>query len=282
MSEETPKADVAADVIAKFDTYTKKADTLVEKGLGFISDHPWEEWLKVANTMVARFLPAVIIIMGAVATLIGLISSIKMDMPFSMVMSNFAALVGAVFSMHLAPRAMALTRSFIDKKEPDQLRPEFLYILKVLLGLGGFVLGIVALLNFTGDTTIIALILFFLATIFTIVFANPALIGIKEGYPANAAEEAITVSLLLVKIILALLTLIVAAGTLGAFVYGIYTCFDSGPAGAFILTFGAMIPLVLPLAVYLGYLLFMFWFEICRAIVCLPRKLGELADKLSK
>lgn len=285
MSEEIKTesaATSAADVVAKFDCYTKKADSLVEKALGFVANHPWEDWLKIANEKIALFLPAVILAMGAIATVVGLISTIKMDAPFSMVMANFGYVVLALFSMHLAPRALALSRSFVDKKEADVLRPEFLYILKVLLGLGGFVLAIVSLLSFTAEGVKGAIVLLVLAVLFTIAFAKPSVIGIKAGYPSNTAEESITIMLLPIKIILVLLTPIVAISTVGALGYGIYMLFKSGIVASTILGGGAVVPLALPLAVYIGYLLFVFWLEICRAIVSLPRKIENLTDKTSK
>jgi len=85
-----------------------------------------------------------------------------------------------------------------------------------------------------------------------------------------------------VKIILVLLAPIVAIGTVGALGYGIYMLFKSGVLASTILGGGALIPLALPLAVYIGYLVFIFWLEICRAIVSLPRKIEGLVDKTSK
>ncbi len=272
----------AANVVAQIDSYTKKADEIVEKALGIVANHPWEDWLKTANEKIALFLPGIIAVMGVLGTIIGLVTSIKMDLPFSMVIGNLGYLVLAIFSMHLAPRAMSLPRSFVDKKEADAVRPELLYILKVLLGLGGFVLAIVSLLTFTAEGLVSAIVLLFFAVLFTIVFANPAMIGVKAGYPSNNAEETITLILLPIKILFVLLTPIIAIGTVAALVIGICKLFSSGLEASLMLVGGAALPLVLPLAVYVIYLISMFWLELFRAIVSLPRKLEGIADKVSK
>jgi hypothetical protein len=282
VNNETSTSASAADVVAKIDCYTKMADDLVEKALGFVGNHPWEEWLKIANDKIALFLPGVILVMGAIATLVGLISTIKMDAPFSMVVANFGYVILALFSMHLAPRALALSRSFVVKKEADVLRPEFLYILKVLLGVGGLVLAVSSFLTFSAEGIKTAVVLLVFAVLFTVVFARPSVIGVKAGYPSNTAEESITIMLLPVKIVLVLLAPIVAVCTVSMLGYGIYMIFKSGLIASTLLGGGAVVPLVLPLSVYIGYLVFMFWLEICRAIVSLPRRIEGLVDKTSK
>ena len=132
-------------VTDKIDAYRGKVDAVVEKGLGLVGDHPWENWMKVFTEYASKFLPAVIAVSGIIGFLVGLIMSIKNDAPFSVVMGNFGILVATVFSMHLAPKALALPQSFISQKEPDAMRPELLYILKVLLGLGGVIMALVLL-----------------------------------------------------------------------------------------------------------------------------------------
>lgn len=263
-------------VTDKIDAYRGKVDEVVEKGLGLVGDHPWENWMKVFTEYASKFLPAVIAVSGVIGFLVGLIMSIKNDAAFSVVMGNFGFLVATVFSMHLAPKALALPQSFISQKEPDAMRPELLYILKVLLGLGGVIMALVLLCK--GQVQL-ALVLAVLAILLIIICTRPALVGMKPGYPTNAVEEFLTMVLLPLKIVLALLPFIVVVATVGGFIYGVTFLFK----GEFAImvspsVFGAaaLAPLLLPLAVYVLYLFVSFALDFYRALVSIPRKLDEV------
>lgn len=263
-------------VTDKIDAYRGKVDAVVEKGLGLVGDHPWENWMKVFTEYASKFLPAVIAVSGIIGFLVGLIMSIKNDAPFSVVMGNFGILVGTVFSMHLAPKALALPQSFISQKEPDAMRPELLYILKVLLGLGGVIMALVLLCE---GLVQLALVLAVLAILQIIICTRPALVGIKPGYPTNAVEEFLTMVLLPLKIVLALLPFIVVVAAVGGFIYGVTFLFKGefaimvspGVFGA-----AALAPLLLPLAVYVLYLFVSFMLDLYSALVSIPRKLDEV------
>lgn len=263
-------------VTDKIDAYRGKVDAVVEKGLGLVGDHPWENWMKVFTEYASKFLPAVIAVSGIIGFLVGLIMSIKNDAPFSVVMGNFGILVATVFSMHLAPKALALPQSFISQKEPDAMRPELLYILKVLLGLGGVIMALVLLCE---GLVQLALVLAVLAILQIIICTRPALVGIKPGYPTNAVEEFLTMVLLPLKIVLALLPFIVVVAAVGGFIYGVTFLFK----GEFAImvspsVFGAaaLAPLLLPLAVYVLYLFVSFTLDLYSALVSIPRKLDEV------
>lgn len=263
-------------VTDKIDAYRGKVDAVVEKGLGLVGDHPWENWMKVFTEYASKFLPAVIAVSGIIGFLVGLIMSIKNDAPFSVVMGNFGILVATVFSMHLAPKALALPQSFISQKEPDAMRPELLYILKVLLGLGGVIMALVLLCE---GLVQLALVLAVLAILQIIICTRPALVGIKPGYPTNAVEEFLTMVLLPLKIVLALLPFIVVVAAVGGFIYGVTFLFKGefaimvspGVFGA-----AALAPLLLPLAVYVLYLFVSFMLDLYSALVSIPRKLDEV------
>lgn len=263
-------------VTDKIDAYRGKVDAVVEKGLGLVGDHPWENWMKVFTEYASKFLPAVIAVSGIIGFLVGLIMSIKNDAPFSVVMGNFGILVATVFSMHLAPKALALPQSFISQKEPDAMRPELLYILKVLLGLGGVIMALVLLCE---GLVQLALVLAVLAILQIIICTRPALVGIKPGYPTNAVEEFLTMVLLPLKIVLALLPFIVVVAAVGGFIYGVTFLFKGefaimvspGVFGA-----AALAPLLLPLAVYVLYLFVSFTLDLYSALVSIPRKLDEV------
>ena len=263
-------------VTDKIDAYRGKVDAVVEKGLGLVGDHPWENWMKVFTEYASKFLPAVIAVSGIIGFLVGLIMSIKNDAPFSVVMGNFGILVATVFSMHLAPKALALPQSFISQKEPEAMRPELLYILKVLLGLGGVIMALVLLCE---GLVQLALVLAVLAILQIIICTRPALVGIKPGYPTNAVEEFLTMVLLPLKIVLALLPFIVVVAAVGGFIYGVTFLFKGefaimvspGVFGA-----AALAPLLLPLAVYVLYLFVSFTLDLYSALVSIPRKLDDV------
>lgn len=261
---------------AKISEYKSKIDGTVEKVLGIVGDHPWEKWLAAINEGIAKFMPAIIAVAAVVGCAAGLIITIKNDAPFSMVIANLWILVLGVFSMHLAPKALALPRSFIEKNELEAVRPELLYVLKVLLGLGGLVLGAYLILQFSADSfkAAIAVIVFSLLSI--IVLTRPEIIGVKAGYPTNCVEEAVTLILMPVRFVLAMMTFLIGIGTIGGLIYGLIAIFDNGLEAILYLDVTTVVPLFAPLAVYFVYLNVMFFLDLYRAVVSIPRKLDEL------
>lgn len=256
--------------------YSGKVDSWVEKLLDLVGDHPWEKWLKAANGLIGRFLPALIALAGVLGLATSIVTAIKFDAPFSYVVKPLWMLVPIVFSMHLAPKALSLTRSFIEKNESETMRPELIYILKVILGLGMLLLAAYLVFQFEADMFKLAIVALIVSVLTIIVFSNPSIIGVKSGYPTNGVEEAIAVLLLPVRIVLALLTLLVGCGTVGVIVYGVVLWFDNGFAAAAAFGTAVVAPLLIPLAAYLLYLVIVFTLDFYRALVSIPRKLDEL------
>ena len=134
-----------------------------------------------------------------------------------------------------------------------------------------------AVLQFNGAAFVRALIAAAVAVLMIIICSNPSLIGVKPGYPTNAVEECLTILLVPVRFVLSLLSVLIGVGSVCGLVYGIVTVFTYGPLLASMVFGGtALVPLVLPLAVYCGYLLAMFVLDLYRAIVCIPRKLDDV------
>lgn len=262
--------------------YNGKVDGFIEKILGIVGDHPWDAWLAKLNGWIGTFLPAVIAISGVLAFVTGLVSAIRYDLPFSFVLAIVGILVGTLFSIHLAPKALSLTRSFIEKGEADAIRPELLYINKVVLGLGGLVLAIFLVLQFNADAFIGAIVSLVVAALAIIVCSCPAIVGVKADYPTNGVEEAIAILLFPVKFLLALLTLIVGVATVALFVVGVVNLFDNGIEGATYLLVAALMPFLLPLAVYFVYLCTAFLLDFYRALVSIPRKLDDVRKALEQ
>lgn len=257
--------------------YKGMVDGWVDKFLNLVGDHPWEKWIGIANGYIDKFLPAGVALAGLLAFLAGFISAIREDARFSVVIANVWILVGTVFAMHLAPKALALMRSFVEKSEVELIRPELAYILKVILALGGLVLAIRSFFLFTGDGVQLGLISLAVSILSTIVFTRPEFVGMKCGYPTNCVEEAISLILLPVKIVFILSTLLIGFGVVAGLIYGIYLWIDIGGFAAVgSLSVVAFAPVLFPLVAYVAYLALVFVLDLYRAVSSVPRKLDEV------
>lgn len=275
-AETTKSNDTSRKVTDKISEYSGKVDTSIESVLGIVGNRPWDSWVAIANKYISKFLPAAIALAGALACLTGLICIIKQDAPFSWVVKLFSFLVPVLFAMHLAPKALALTRSFIEKGEPAVIRPELMYIMKVIFGIGGILLGAYLLLNFDKELVVPAIVVIIFAVLMIICLERPGIVGVKPGYPTNCVEEVLALVLFPIRMIIALLTLLVGAAVVGAFVYGIVMWFDDGVIAAVVFGITAIAPFVVPLIVYVTYLFVVFMLDFYKAIVSVPRKLDEL------
>lgn len=289
MSEETPNVGGNAEnhdntgaskmVTEKISQYSGKVDGFVERVLGVIGDHPWDTWLNVVNGYITKFLPAAIALAGVLACATGLIMLIKNDAPFSWVLRALCILIPVAFSMHLAPKALALTRSFIENGEKEVIRPELMYIMKVLLGLGGLLLGVYLLLNFDSNLVVTAIIAIVVAILLIICLERPCIVGVKAGYPVNCVEEVIALVMFPIRVIIALITPLIGIAAVGGLVYGVVQWFNDGLSAVAAFAATAIVPFLLPLAVYLGYIVLVLTLDLYKAIVSVPRKLDELKAK---
>ena len=275
-AESTSSNDTSKKVTEKISEYSGKADALVEGALGIIGNRPWDSWLGTANKYISMFLPAVIALAGVLSCLTGLITMIKADARFSVVVKQLFILVPVLFAMHLAPKALALTRSFIEKGETEVIRPELMYIMKVIFGIGGILLGVYLLLNFDKDLVVMAIAALIFAVLMIICLERPGIVGVKAGYPVNCVEEVIALVLFPVRVLIALLTLLIGMAAVGGLVYGIVQWFDYGLSAAIAFGATALVPFVVPLIVYFIYLVVVFTLDFYRAIVSIPRKLDEM------
>lgn len=275
-TETTESNDTSKKVTEKISEYSGKVDALVEGALGIIGNRPWDSWLNTTNKCISMFLPAAIALAGVLACLTGLITMIKADAPFSMVVKQLFVLVPVLFAMHLAPKALALTRSFIEKGESAVIRPELMYIMKVICGIGGILLGAYLLLNFDKDLVVFAIAAIIFAVLMIICLERPGIVGVKPGYPVNCVEEVIALVLFPVRVLIALLTLLIGMAAVGGIVYGVVLWFDEGLIAEMVFGATALVPFVVPLVVYFIYLVVVFTLDFYRAIVSIPRKLDEM------
>ena len=92
----------------------------------------------------------------------------------------------------------------------------------------------------------------------------------------DCVEEIIALILFPVKVVIALMTPLIGLATVIGIGYGIVLWFDNGFGSALAFGFAAILPLVLPIFVYFGYLLAVCTLDLYKAIVSIPRKLDEL------
>ena len=278
MSEENSVSNLSAAVAVN--RYKQKVDSVIDRIIGVIGDHPWERWLDRANGFIGAFLPAVIGVAGLLAFLTSVITAIKCDARFSDVIATVWILFGTLLAMHLAPKALSLMRSFIEKGETEMIRPELAYILKVVFTLGSLVMALYSLLTFSGDGFVAGLLFLVIAVLSTIVFSRPGIVGFKFAYPTNCVEEVISIVLLPVKLVFSLLTPIIAVVSVIALIGGIVMWFSNGMEAAMYLGVSALAPVLVPLAAYVAYLMMTFVLDLYRSICSMPRKIDELKEAI--
>ena len=237
MSTGTPK--MVADNI---NLYNGKVDDFVERILAIIGNRPWDSWLNTANKYISKFLPLAIVVSGVLACTTGLVVIIKHDLPFSFAIKVLCFLIPVAFAMHLAPKALALVRSFVENGETEVMRPELMYVLKVLLGIGGLLLGLYLLLNFDSDLMRYAIVSIVIAVLMLICLGCPGIVGLKAGYPVNCVEEVITLIMFPIRVIIALITPLTGIAALGGIIYGVVQWFDSGLEAEGIYAVTAILP----------------------------------------
>ena len=259
--------------------YTGKVDNFVESVLGVIGNRPWDSWLNTANRYISKFLPLAIVLAGVLTCITGLVVITKNDLPFSWAIRVLCFLIPVAFAMHLAPKTLALVRSFVENGEPEAMRPELMYVLKVVLGLGGLLLGLYLLLNFDAYLMRCAIVSIIIAVLMLICLGCPSIVGLKAGYPINCVEEVITLIMFPIRVMIALITPLTGIAVLGGLVYGVVQWFNDGLVAALAFAGTAILPFLLPLAVYFAYLVVMLVLDLYKAMVSVPRKLDELKRK---
>ena len=271
-------ATAAADKTCPVDRLLARlaVDKWLDTVLGFITRHPWEKWLGVANRMVEKFMIPFIALSGAVTFLSAFASLIRRDAPISRVVAILWILIATVLVLALAPKAMALPRTFLEKSEKEKVRPELLSILKIVLGVGLMLYGLFMLLQFSSQTLGIGLACLAGGALLAVIFDNPGMIGVEAGYPQNGVEELVTIVMLPVRIVLSFLTLVVGIASVSLFVMGVIEMFSKGGVSSLYFGGAAIAPAAVPFAVYVAYLVLMFVIDFYRALVSIPRKLDDL------
>ena len=269
MNVENSGSGIESKITGIFD----KMNSCIDKTLGFITDHPWANWLKVGEKYVLRYLPFAVAFLGALTLLSTIIVACRADLGFGTVLKGLLGLVVLVaFVLYLLPKTTTLVTSLLDNREDEVIRPQVLGVMKTV----GLVFA--ASLLFSGCDFVQVLVVLVVSLVLVVLAANPKIMGVKADCPPNYSEELITLCLLPYKVFASLFTYVIAGLVVGGLVMGLIELFDSEFYSVeAIATFAGTLVLVvvLPLIVYFIYLLVNFSAEIIRAIVSLPKKLDK-------
>lgn len=273
---EMPETPAENKLLTGVEKINGSIEGLLGKLFGFIGKLQWDKWLTVANRFAVALLPAVTAIVGVIGFLLGLICYIKEDARFSDVMNQFVGLVPAVFALLVLPKALALAQSVARQDESDVLRPEFLYLLKLIGGLGCLVYGLV---TFNVPLIIVGVLVI-------ICTERPGIANVQPGTPHNCVEEICSILLFPVRVVIALLPLVVAGAVVAGFVQGLKIWCQNGDFG---LMFASVtlqttvgVAIGIPFAVYFLYLLTVFFIVLYKAVASIPHKFDELKGEIKK
>lgn len=258
-----------------------KGESFFDIVLNFIGKHPWDRWMKSLNGHLDIYIPLFIAISGATALLVQTIMLIRYGMPIGAYNSLLAIVGVTIFSIYIAPKALALARTPIEKGRKEVIRPEVLYLLRLLLGMGGLVATVCMTLSFDIAAIVGAHIVFLLSSILIVVTMNPAVIGYEEGNPTNCLEEAIGLVLFFVKTLLFLLTPILTICCIGGFFAGIGAICDGSPFAGCVFLSSAGIVTIVPFVVYIAYVVYFWFIDLVCGLASIPSKLDKIHQALT-
>lgn len=246
----------------------------------------FDEWLKKTNKKITKFLTFATAITGILTWLIGMFDPDARIFDWELgPFINFWLIVPIILAVILTPKSLRLVNSLVEKGERDKMRPELLFIFRVLFGIIGFLSVVFCLylgyLGFNGhneDAMMLAVVLSIMIIIVTVLIIlcllYPDVIRVKPGYPTNCAEELVIILLLPMRITISLTILLTGV----VFVLGILRGLTEAGKhdDLFYLLCTVIIPFALPFAAYITYLAMNFTLDLYRAITSIPRKLDEL------
>ena len=234
----------------------------------FLEKSNCEKVIKTVFDYMERFTIIIIILSGIWYTIRGIDQS-RNQLFFDFRLPMIAFIIGAPFltilSAVLAPKTLKLARSTQDNNTIILIRPEYLYIIKVLLVI------LIVFFFFSG----IGILLLPIALVLLCVFCKPQLVGVKAGSPSNAVVELMALILLPYRVVMFMLSPSTVIVAIICFVLGIY--FNS----LNLLGLAISIPFSLPLLAYSFYLFSVFLAEFFQAICCIPSKIDKVHETIS-
>lgn len=274
MTAENPTSTFTFKMSGIFETM----NSFIDKALGFLTDHPWADWIKTGEKYIIKYLPFLVAVLGFWAFLSTFIIAVSGDLPFGDTIKSLIGLILlTVFVLYLMPKTTTLITSLHDNREDEAVRPQVLGTVKAV----GLLFGASMLVMPECDFVIIS-VLVGLSIVLIILASNPKIVGLKAAAPQSFAEELITICLLPYRIFVSLFAYFITLVALGGLIYGFWALCEtefSSPEPILIFSGTLVFIVVLPLIVYFMYLSVNFFAEIVRAIVALPKKLDDLRNK---
>lgn len=182
------------------------------------------------------------------------------------VLAVIVSLIVVIMSAVIAPKALLLARSVVNKDSTLPIRPELLYVLKLLI------ITAYLLLIFVNFRLILLLPV---VIILLSLLSQPKLVGIKADYPENAVIEIRAFLIMLLNILMFLLSPVVVIAAALCLVFAIFGERNSGLYPVAILA-----PVLFPLVLYFFYIIYTFLLDLFGAICSVPSKLDGIRETI--
>ena len=180
------------------------------------------------------------------------------------------ALLIIVVSLVLVVKTMQLARSLMVNRWRMSVRPEVLYLLKMLCIAGFFWSFFCA---FQKPIYFAFLPIYPLALL---TLSRPEIINLKVEVPKNAVEEALAIFLAVPSFFLAFLSPILWLVALGTFIWGFV------PEWTFCFLVSIAAPVIVPVFVYLLYITIMYFIDLISILINLLSSVDEIKKKLEE
>lgn len=248
-------------------------DKFIDDFLNLIGKHPWDCWMKKANEHLDVYLQLFMVFSGLVGIIYNLAMFIRYEMPGGFYRMLLGAFIVLAFAFLLTPKTLALPRKLLSYDRKEEIRPEVLDILRLLFGLGGFVVAAICLLSAEVEAAIAAAII---GALMTIVTKNPAMLGYEACPPKNCLSEAVGLLMFPVRLVFVLMTPLIAIGSLVAFGYGFVAMCREGYDFGVCFAIPAGLTTIVPIVSYLIYICYYWSIDLVCGIASIPSKLDKL------
>ena len=252
----------------------------IDCGLNYLRKLPFEKMVNALENLISRIGVFSFYLLGLVGLVGGLITALHYESLQGLWIGLgwlLLCILFAYFGTKLLQSIKALVLS-TNSLFSSQSLLDCITVLLLLSGLAALAAGIYLSFD-TSDGTHFwyGLIGFFMAEFGAVCSLAPQLVSTEAGIACSPGEELIGLGTFFIKIMLRMLPFIWCIGALLTMIYVIIHL-GSDNVGEHIMTgFSTTIVLgLLPLAYYLGFLLYYFVIDLARAVLSLPGKLDRL------
>lgn len=257
----------------KFFYYLNFLTVLFDAFFAWLEKIPLQGLLKACDFFVEKTIPIIIILSG-ISFLIKSAICKEFQLyaffgiaPFWVIL--FVLLI-IVLSSVLVPKVLQLARSLMVNRWSMSVRPEILYLLKVLCVVGFFASFYFIFL----DVKYLVYPPICLLALLTL--SKPEIINIKVEVPKNAVEEVLALSLAVPSFFLAFLSPILWLVAFATFIGGMV------PNYTFLFIGSILAPITVPILVYLLYIVVMFFIDLISILVNLLVRVEEIKKILEE